>query len=774
MRYCQLIMMAAALAGAAVSATGADSVPSVVFVEAESFAKLGGWVVDQQFMDEMGSPYVLAHGLGRPVRDATTRVAFPAAGTYRLWVRTRDWVAPWKAPGAPGRFQVLVDGKAVEATFGTQGAKWHWQGGGTVAIAGKKAAIALHDLTGFEGRCDAVVFAADPTFRPPDELKALTAWRRKVTGLPATPPHGGTYDLVVAGGGIAGTCAALSGARLGLRVALVQDRPVLGGNNSSEVRVWLNGKTNFAPYPRIGDVVGELDQKLRAHYGPANTADLYEDDRKAAVVRAEKNITLLLSHRANGVEMRDGRIVAVIAQHIVSGRRVRLACATVADCTGHGVIGALAGGDYDMTLKGHMGRCNLWNAAETDKPVAFPRCPWALDLADKPFPGRGKAKGQFADAGLRSLGVWFWESGFDHDPFAKGEYIRDWNFRAMYGAWDALKNVDRAYPNYKLNWSAYIAGPRESRRLLGDVVLTKDHVVKGKTWPDACVPCTWSIDLHLPNPDYVKGFEGDAFISKAHYTRFKGPYWLPYRCLYSRNVANLFMAGRDASVTHEALGTIRVMRTCGMMGEVVGMAAALCKKHGITPRGVYKEHLDELKALMTAGVGKDPRPRADSPPVRLTPPAWLKTAGANLARKATVTVSSSHAGGKYRASRINDGKTALVNGERWVSGEKPPHTVELAWHAAQTIGAVRIVSGWNSGGKITGALEGFSIEYDDGGKWRAIPGAKVKGNRRPDWSVKFAPVKTSRVRLTVTAGQMNTARIWEVEAYGVSSSVQPR
>jgi len=766
MRYGRVMIMAAAITVATVSATGADGAADVIFVEAESFRTLGGWVVDQQFMDEMGSPYVLAHGLGRPVKDATTTVTFPASGAYRLWVRTRDWVAPWKAPGAPGRFQVLIDGKACKATFGTVGAGWHWQDGGTVRIAGKRATVALHDLTGFEGRCDAVVFAADPNFRPPDELKPLTTWRRKATGLPATPPDGGTYDLVVAGGGIAGTCAALSGARLGLKVALVQDRPVLGGNNSSEVRVWLNGKTNFAPYPRIGDVVRELDQKRRAHYGPANTADLYEDDRKAAVVRAEKNITLLLSHRANGVEMRDGRITAVIAQHIVSGRRLRLACSTVADCTGHGVVGALAGADYDMTLKGHMGRCNLWNAAEMPKPVAFPRCRWALDLTDKPFPGRDKAKGQFADAGLRSLGVWFWESGFDHDPFEKGEYIRDWNFRAMYGAWDALKNVDKAYPNHQLNWAAYIAGPRESRRLLGDVVLTKANVIEGKTWPDAAVPCTWSIDLHLPHVDYVKGFEGDAFISKAHYTRFKGPYWLPYRSLYSRNVANLFMAGRDASVTHEALGTIRVMRTCGMMGEVVGMAASLCKKHNTTPRDVYKKHLDELKALMTKGVGKPPQPRADNPPAaELTQPTWLKSAGANLARKARVVVSSTNESIAYKASRINDGKTALINSERWVSGTILPHTVELAWAKPQPIGAIRIISGFVSGGKVIGAIEGFSIEYDDAGTWRAIPGAKANANRRPDWSVKFAPIKTTRIRLTITAGQTNTARIWEIEAY---------
>ena len=143
----------------ALAARPAPKAP-LVLLEAEQFANLGGWVVDQQFMDQMGSPYLLAHGLGEPVRDAETTVQFPAAGTYHMWVRTRDWVAPWKAPGAPGRFKVLVNGKPLGTTFGTEGAEWHWQDGGTVKV-GREATLALHDLTGFEGRCDAILFASD-------------------------------------------------------------------------------------------------------------------------------------------------------------------------------------------------------------------------------------------------------------------------------------------------------------------------------------------------------------------------------------------------------------------------------------------------------------------------------------------------------------------------------------------------------------------------------------------------------------------------------------
>jgi hypothetical protein len=178
----------------------------------------------------------------------------------------------------------------------------------------------------------------------------------------------------------------------------------------------------------------------------------------------------------------------------------------------------------------------------------------------------------------------------------------------MYGAWDALKNVDKVLPNHRLNWAAYVSGKRESRRLMGDVILTKEDLTAGRQYPDGCVPTGWKIDLHLPDKRYEQGFEGDAFIAKADFGNYTMPYWIPYRCLYSRNVPNLFMAGRDISVTHEALGAVRVMRTGGIMGEVVGMAAALCKKHHCDPRAVYQQHLNELKQLMSRGVGRPQDP----------------------------------------------------------------------------------------------------------------------------------------------------------------------
>ena len=596
-----------------------------VLLEAEQFADLGGWDIDPQSMEQMGSPYLLAHGLGVPVRDAVTTARFATPGSVRVWVRTRDWVAPWKAPGAPGKFQVLVDGKALATTFGTEGAEWHWQDGGVVTV-GAQARVALHDLTGFEGRCDAMVFSPDLAFTPPHELAALAPFRRAALGLPAAAQDGGSFDLVIVGGGIAGTAAAVSAARNGLTVALIQDRPVLGGNGSSEVRVWPEGKTRQPPFPHIGEIVDELVPAKGPGDGNAKGAAVYADDRKLAVVRAEKRITLFTEQRVIGVEADHGTIHAVVAQHIRSSQRLRFTGKLFADCTGDATVGILAGADHEAAADGKMGSSNLWNVLDVADPVQvlkceckdkdalslavkegassapFPRCPWAIDLSDKPFPGRSPANGQPAKNPLKDLGAWFWESGFDRDQITEIEYIRDLNLRAMYGAWDTLKNVDKLYPNHRLGWAAYIAGKRESRRLLGDVILTGTDFREGTVFPDGCFPCSWHIDLHKPDPAYDKNHpKGDEFISTFTHGKeftYKGPYWAPYRTLYSRNLTNLFMAGRDISVNREGLGPVRVMKTCGMMGEIVGKAAALACRHQTTPRGVYQNHLAELRAMM--------------------------------------------------------------------------------------------------------------------------------------------------------------------------------
>ena len=599
-----------------------------ILVEAESFASHGGWTLDTQFIEIMGSPYLLAHGLGRPVADAAAKVRIPEAGQWRVFVRTKDWVSPWKAPGAPGKFSLLINGKALPETFGTSGG-WHWQPGGSVELSAGDAALALHDLTGFDGRCDAIYLTNNPAAAPPE----TRADRRRLLGLPERMPESEEYDLVVCGGGYSGMGAAIAAARQGLKVALLQNRPVLGGNGSSEIQVWAQGGTMRGLYPHLGEIIEEFADHAANSPGEA---DEYGDARKEAAIRAESGIALFLNHHVIAADQGDtplsGRrmIRSVTALDTRSGSEVRFRGKFFADCTGHGTVGALAGASFTMLEKGHLGMSNMWSWQPSATPSPWPETPWALPLESGDFPPTRKAE---KTASLFHKGEWFWESGFDRHPLNDLELTRDWNLRAVYGAFGTLRRT--AHPDAQLSWVAAIGGTRESRLLQGDVVLTDRDIVEKRPFPDGCVPTTWDLDLHYPKEQYAKKFPDDPFISRAQFGKGvdrENGYPIPYRCLYSKDVDNLFMAGRCISVTHEALGTVRVMRTCGMMGEVVGKAAWVAVTRGTTPRGVYQSHLDELKELwrQPGGARRASLREPLAVPPGWTPPVVAKPAAAGL------------------------------------------------------------------------------------------------------------------------------------------------
>ena len=281
-----------------------------VMALATTFADRGDWTVEQQFVLQMGSSYLLAHGIGTPLqRDAVTTVEVPADGEYNLLVRTKNWTKHWSDGPTPGIFQVLVDGVADAATFGTDKVDWYWQRGGKIALKKGKHTLALHDLTGFDGRCDAVVLTTSDEM-PGDSLDEYRALRARLLG-PETPVDKGEFDFVVVGGGISGICAALAAARLGCKVALVQDRYVLGGNNSSEVRVGLGGQINVDPYPSLGYLLNEI--------GPDRIADAVA----ARAVYGSPCIVIALGTTTN-IEVIDARgtfVGGVIAPGLALGAR---------------------------------------------------------------------------------------------------------------------------------------------------------------------------------------------------------------------------------------------------------------------------------------------------------------------------------------------------------------------------------------------------------------------------------------------------------------------
>ena len=572
-----------------------------VFVEAESFERLGGWTVETQSVRNMGSAYVMAHGLGVPVADAETTVEIPEAGEYEVWARTRNWVEEWRPGRHPGRFRVVVNDVPTAAEVGTNGREWAWQAAGRVTLPKGKTRLALRDLTGFNGRCDAVAFVRADGAATAEKLRLAAQ-----SGVADAPDE---YDLIVCGGGVAGTCAALSAARYGLRTLLLQDRAILGGCNSSEVRVSAGGYAHVGPYPALGNVLDEI-LPIRGEY-TVLPARFYEDDRKAlAFERPEFKAKLKLNQFVYAVEKdAAGRLVAVVARDMRTGRATRFCGKLFVDATGDGTIARLAGCEtmYGREDKSRwdeacapekadrqvMGQSIQWTSEVTSEAQPFPDIDWGLAFDEE-------------SCYYVTGGSWWQEAGQLRDMADETEIIRDYGLLAIFSNWSFIKNHGRrrtAWARRRLTWMSPIGGKRESHRVVGDYVMTENDLENHAEFADGTAAVTWDIDLHFPDPDNMGKF-GEPFLSCAYHRWFGRPVAVPYRCLYARDAANLFLAGRDVSVSHGAFAAVRVQRTLGMLGEVVGIAAGICGEKRCTPRQVYAEHLDLLRARMAAGVPK--------------------------------------------------------------------------------------------------------------------------------------------------------------------------
>ncbi|MBC7287718.1 MAG: FAD-dependent oxidoreductase, partial [Armatimonadetes bacterium] len=335
------VCLIAIVGGIAQMASGQSAVIDghhFVWVEAEQFPELGGWKIDSQFLEQMGSSYLLAQGLHGPVEDARTEIELPAEGLWTVWVRTKNWCPDVQPP--PGRFTVRIGGNESEVLGTHTNDRWRWQRAGAFHLTGGRHELRLHDLTGEYGRCDCILLTDDPDFIPPQDVDGYTNLRYRITGVDDNFKPVGEWDVVVAGGGVAGCFAAIAAARHGARVCLIQNRPVLGGNASSEITVGVGGASvNAARYSRESGLIEEgWREALRLGSWSAGLEYM---------VRAEPLIDLFLNTHATGVEMADDHTIAAVkARNVLTGQGYLFRGRIFIDCTGDACVGVAAGAEY--------------------------------------------------------------------------------------------------------------------------------------------------------------------------------------------------------------------------------------------------------------------------------------------------------------------------------------------------------------------------------------------------------------------------------------------
>ncbi len=742
---------------------------SIVWIEAEHFEERGGWVVDAQFMDVMGSPYLLAAGAGRPVADAVTSIRVPEPGKYRLWARTKDW-APEHHPGT---FRILVNGKSKAGVLGGNGSPgWQWEDGGMHEL-GTEATLRLHDLSGYYGRCDALLFCAAPEFVPPASIAEIAELRRRHGGVSVGVRTLPGYDVVVVGGGLAGCTAAVAAARNGARAALIQDRPVLGGNASPEilvppVGVW-NGREEgpFDPHE-----TGFIEEFRTPGRQCVTEGKLYAG-RLRRFVEQEPNLDLFLNTHATEAEMADGpepRIAAVLALRIHTGERLRLPARVVVDCSGDSAVavsaGALVRHGKESRRQHHepwapeersthtMGMGLKYYPVDTGTPVSFARPNWACRFPDCASfaPGRHPRRvDRTAEPGGKGMGhQWILELGGTQDTVRQAEEIRDELLGLIFGIWDHLKNhcpENRGIAEtWDLAWVGHVAGKRENRRLMGDYVLSQNNIVDKTVFPDTVAYGAWINDDHHSQGFFHEGSFG-VHYDRKDYACPGVEYAIPFRSLYSRNIKNLMMAGRNISATHLALSNSRVMLTCALLGHAAGTGAAFCIRYDADPRNVCRDHIDRLQQHLLKEGAHIMGLRAWDP--------------ADLAPKAMARASSRRTwdGREVMAAANVANGYARARGERtnaWAPdpAADAPHWLELEWPDRIAFNLVQV-------NFQTQALapEWFALEIWRSDRWERI--LEVPDNRHRRHVLGLEPVSTTRLRIV----EEEPAGIVEIRVY---------
>ncbi len=587
------------------------------YIDAEDFDHYGGWKMDNQFVHLMGSPYLMATGIGKPVEDAIMSINISKGGEYYIWVRDRNWVKEY----APGRFKVLVNSKALKKEFGAATTdKWTWEHGGKVKLKKGKVDLALHDITGYYGRCDAIILTDDANYIPPEDKKKICIERARLMGLSLEPSFAGEFDVIVVGGGSAGVPAAIAAARMGSKTALIQNRPVLGGNSSKELGVGIVGAGFNHPGWRETGIIEEAEL-LRVKNGQLHSSYVFKQ-----LCDAEENLEVFFNqHVFDAMMESDKQIKGVRAVSTLTGKITEYKGKKFIDCTGDGWLGYFAGAEYrygreskdefneslapdtadSITMSGCLmggdpGRFGTaFRAKKTDKPVEFVRPPWAREIDSLIGYGR-----RIHQKHLEHGGWWMEHEGTVNDLW-DAEEARDELIKVTFSFWDFVKNKsdrwdfadNKSSRKEEVRYYELVAIPimnakRETRRLVGDYILTQHDVMSGRMFPDRIAYAGWPLDVHHPEGLYSGeegSFEFDIVVPINS---------IPFRCVYSKNIDNLLFAGRCGSFTHLGLGSVRVQSTLATIGQAAGTAAAMCIEKGINPRDIYKDYMTGLQQTL--------------------------------------------------------------------------------------------------------------------------------------------------------------------------------
>ncbi|MBQ8345600.1 MAG: FAD-dependent oxidoreductase [Clostridia bacterium] len=419
-------------------------------------------------------------------------------------------------------------------------------------------------------------------------------------------------DICVIGGGLSGSFAALSAARHGARVVLMQDRPMLGGNASSEIRMWVRGAKGT--YDRETGLISELEER-NIHGNPTLVHSLF-DATLYGMLRENEKITLLLNTTCLDATTDGDRICSVTGWQMTTYTVYTVEAPLFLDCSGDSILAPLVGADYRHGREGTaeygetlapkeadhctMGMSIILAARETDHPVSFIPPSFANVYEDDScFSGD---VGQSVHAQIRSHKIatsggnlWWVELGGEGNSILDADRVRDELLAAIYGVWDHIKNRgDHGMENWELDWVGFLPGKRESRRYVGDYVMTEHDIVAGGHFDDEVAYGGWPMDDHNPY--------GMRRNPTANLPSVMIPvteiYGIPLRSLYSKNIRNLMFAGRNISVTHAALSSTRVMATCALIGQAAGTAASVAICYGLSPRETAANHTEEIQRML--------------------------------------------------------------------------------------------------------------------------------------------------------------------------------